>query len=52
MNAKPTQTTPKGETIPVPARKDVMAALRKVASVPATPDDATGTDQSINRSDD
>jgi hypothetical protein len=33
VSDKPTQTTPKGETIPVPARKDVIDALRKAAKV-------------------
>jgi hypothetical protein len=28
---EPTQRTPKGLEIPVPTRKDVMAALRKVS---------------------
>ena len=32
MGDKPTQETPQGETIPVPKRKDVFAAFRKVAT--------------------
>lgn len=41
---EPTQTTPKGETIPVPARSDVMASFRKAAKVAApTPNEAAAT---------
>ena len=32
---EPTQTTPKGETIPIPKREDVLDALRKAAKVSA-----------------
>jgi hypothetical protein len=38
-DSEPTQTTPKGETIPVPARKDVLDALRKAAKVGDAPTD-------------
>ena len=34
---EPTQRTPKGLEIPVPKRKDVMDALRKVAKAPKKP---------------
>jgi hypothetical protein len=33
VSNEPTQTTPKGEMIPVPAREDVIEALRKAAKV-------------------
>lgn len=33
VSDKPTQTTPKGETIPVPEREDVLDALRKAAAI-------------------
>jgi hypothetical protein len=32
-----TQTTPQGLEIPVPKRKDVMAAFRKIAKAPKKP---------------
>ncbi len=31
---EPTQTTPQGETIPVPTREEVLRDLRKVAKAP------------------
>lgn len=34
---EPTQVAPKGTKIGLPKRKDVMAALRKVAKVPPKP---------------
>jgi hypothetical protein len=34
---EPTQVAPKGTKVGLPKRKDVMAALRKVARVPEKP---------------
>jgi hypothetical protein len=34
---EPTQQTPKGLEIPVPKRKDVMDAFRKIAGAPKKP---------------
>ncbi len=37
------QQTPKGETIPVPTRKQVFDDLRRVARAPERPSDAGGS---------
>jgi hypothetical protein len=39
---EPTQQTPWGATIPVPKRKDVLDALRKVARPDDSPDRESG----------
>jgi len=38
----PTQQTPKGETIPVPTKADVLRDMRKVVKVNKPPSDAGG----------
>jgi hypothetical protein len=35
MKPEPTQTTPKGLEIPVPKRRDLMDAFRKIVGAPA-----------------
>ena len=48
MTDEPMQITPKGETIPLPARDDVLGAFRKVVGGAVAPtaeaDDTTDTD--------
>lgn len=39
---EPTQTTPQGETIPVPTREEVLRDLRKVAKAPEPSGDDEG----------